>query len=544
LGSLKIQFNKIRDGIVPGLAVLFLAFFAWKHIRYAITATVQFDDAFIANVAKNLAEGHGYSASYYGLHPFHLEITTGPTVVLPAAALIRLLGNRYWVPTLAYTLIVAVALIELLAMLSRRFGRREFGTAAFLIAYGLFAFGAQEIGLLGELPAALLTAIAALLLTRGDEWREAAAGLLLGLAILAKTVAALALPTFVLAILTLPIFHARRRRATAIFLACMAAPIVMFELWKFAVVGSLSDWMTLMTAEVLDVVGPNAPLSGSATVVAALSSPRVLVDNSLRNLTPLLAWWGGTRNPLIAPIWFSGRLPALLAAAAIVLAFVVGLRSRRDDVDATASTAGLLLIGAGVTSFFWWLTLAPMGWPRHAMPGLIRALIGTAIVVAAAGPRNRRAAAVSAFLLVIALAPNAFELRDPANPISDLVDDIRGGPERTPRLRALLQAAEYLHNTVVADPSVQLVGCGWSHNPALEFLMPGSDHFRDCIRVRRHAFRNHRLILVRGEYFNQLKLPDIQRFQQWCEQKVLFRALSWVVSECPGPPPEPPWTVE
>lgn len=526
------------------MTVLLLVLFAWKHIRYTIVSTVQFDDAFIANVAKNLAEGHGYSASYYGLHPFHLEITTGPTVVLPAAALIRLLGNHYWVPTLAYTLIVAVALIELLAMLSRRLGAREFGTAAFLIAYGLFAFGAQEIGLLGELPAALLTAIAALLLTRGDEWREAAAGFLLGLAMLAKAVAALALPTFVVAILTLPIFHARRRRAAVVFLASMTAPIAAFELWKFAAVGSLGNWMALMAAEVLDVVGPNAPLSGSATVVAALSSPRVLVDNAMRNLTPLLAWWGGTRNPIIAPIWFGGRLPALLAAAAILLAFIVGVRSRRDDGDATASTAGLLLIGAGVTSFLWWLALAPMGWPRHAMPGLIRALTGTAIVIAAAGPRHRRAAAVSAFLLVIALAPNAFELRDPVNPISDMVDDIRHGPERTPRLRALLQTAEYLHNIEVADPSVQLVGCGWSHNPSLEFVMPGADHFRDCVLVRESALRGRRLILVRGEYFNQGRFPEIQRFQAWCEQHVLFRALSWVVSECPGAPPEPPWTVE
>jgi hypothetical protein len=44
-------------------------------------------------------------------------------------------------------------------------------------------------------------------------------------------------------------------------------------------------------------------------------------------------------------------------------------------------------------------------------------------------------------------------------------------------------------------------------------------------------------LLVRGEYFNQLQLWDIKRFQDWCEQRVLFRALPWVVSECDGLPP-------
>ena len=43
-----------------------------------------------------------------------------------------------------------------------------------------------------------------------------------------------------------------------------------------------------------------------------------------------------------------------------------------------------------------------------------------------------------------------------------------------------------------------------------------------------------RLILVRGEYFNQLHLTDIRQFQDWCEQRILFRATSWVVSCQPG----------
>lgn len=328
------------------------------------------------------------------------------------------------------------------------------------------------------------------------------------------------------------------------FLVAVGMPVALFEVWKLVMIGSLDSWTTLITRELLDVAGPDATLSGSATVFAAWSNPSLLIQNATRNLQPLLAWWGGTRTSMVAPIWYHGWAPALLATGGILTAFLSGVLSRNEESCQAEAGAGMILIAAGMTSFVWWLTLAPMGWPRHALPGLMRALTGCALVIGAAVPRRAKLPAVSAFLLILSLAPNAFELRNPINPFSDFWDDIRLGPEPTPRLTALLATADFLHRIEDTDPSARLVGCGWSHNPSLEYLMPGTDHFRDCIRVREHAVSGRRLILVRGEYFNQLNLPDIQRFQAWCENHVLFRALSWVVSECPGPPPEAPWTVE
>jgi hypothetical protein len=528
---------------VATIAAVAFAVFAWKHARYILTTTVQFDDAFIANVAKNLAEGHGYAASYYGLRPFDLEITTGPTVVFPAAAMMRVFGNQYWVPTASYTILIGALITQLLAMLRRRLPRGAFATVSALIGLCLVAFGAQEIGLLGELPAALLTAIAALVLTRQPDahWRTSASGLILGLAVLAKAVAALAVPAFAVALLTLPMFRARRMRTAVDFAIGVCLPIVVFEMWKLAIIGSIGGWVELVTNELLDVAGPNAPLSGSATVFSALSDPLAVVRNARHNLVPLLAWWGGTRNPALAPIWFGGWLPAVLFTIGVLGTLRAALDYARDPDSSPVTTSGLILIVAGVSSFFWWLFLAPMGWPRHAQPGLFRTLIGCSMVIGAGVPRNARLPAVSALAFVLALAPNVFDLRHPYSPIDDFVRDMSGGPPQTPRLRAARTTADFLHGIETADPGAQLVGCGWSHNPSLEYLMPGSDHFRDCLLIRATKLRGHRLILVRGEYFNQLNLPDIRQFQDWCEQHVVFRAVPWVVSECPGPPPAPPW---
>lgn len=57
------------------------------------------DDAYLANVGKNLAQGLGYSSSVqpwtasFALSVFDPFMGTGPTVILPASVMLRLAGN-------------------------------------------------------------------------------------------------------------------------------------------------------------------------------------------------------------------------------------------------------------------------------------------------------------------------------------------------------------------------------------------------------------------------------------------------------------------
>ncbi|MEI7489063.1 MAG: hypothetical protein WCJ72_16970, partial [Chryseobacterium sp.] len=76
------------------------------------------DDAFFAGVAKNLVLGNGYSGSIFNqLGNFHVGITVGPVVILPAALMIKIFGNDYWVPSLTSVILITICFIIILYQL-------------------------------------------------------------------------------------------------------------------------------------------------------------------------------------------------------------------------------------------------------------------------------------------------------------------------------------------------------------------------------------------------------------------------------------------
>src|SRR5689334_4859689 len=157
-------------------AILTLGVFGWFHICQIVTRSIYYDDAFIAGAAKNLAFGYGYTSSYPRLLPFDPEITTGPVVILPAALLIRLFGNQYWIPNLAITLCIWSTLGTLLLLLKQRVvGKPKFFMTVALIGMALLALATEEFGLLGEVPASLLVIISGTLLCDREKRRISSA---------------------------------------------------------------------------------------------------------------------------------------------------------------------------------------------------------------------------------------------------------------------------------------------------------------------------------------------------------------------------------
>ena len=146
-------------GWVGIVAVLLLGVLLQFHVRQIVTSSVLYDDAFIATAAKNLAMGAGYASSYHGIDRFDPEISTGPVIVMPTALLISLLGNQYWVPGLAITILIWTTLLLLMGRL-RPLGGAWHSLGIAVMAGGLIVFGTNEFGLLGELPAVFLTVLA------------------------------------------------------------------------------------------------------------------------------------------------------------------------------------------------------------------------------------------------------------------------------------------------------------------------------------------------------------------------------------------------
>jgi hypothetical protein len=480
------------------------------HVSQILTSSILFDDAFIANVAKNLAAGNGYSSSYYYIHPFDPEITTGPLVVVPAAILMLMFGNRYWVPNLGYAVCLWTLLIVVLTVLYRRMRVAEFAVATFLLALGLLVFSTQEFGLLGEIPAVLLVALGALAIAGAESsLAHSLAGVALSVAVTTKNITALAFPAFVIA-LTIWGRSAGRWRNVRWFLGGFALPLILEEAWKCAARGSIASWVQLKRAEVELLLGDQA-ISGATTLRSALERPWILVDTAVRNGGTLMADWGGGL--------------ALLAAAGATLA-AVWRRGTQADASRVISlrTAAFILFGAGALHLVWWILLSPTGWARHLLPAVIYWLIAMAILTALQLQRSAFLATITTVMLVVALIPQLWKVPAP-----------HFRAELSARTMALVATSDRVHR-LRAEHDVILLGCDWWHNPDVDYLLPAGANFRDCLKVAPGDVRDKTLVLVRSEFFNWERSERLQRFQDLCEQHVLFRKAPFVVSECPSLP--------
>ncbi|WP_091230728.1 glycosyltransferase family 87 protein [Microbacterium sp. 3J1] len=310
------------------------------------------DEAFNLTVPLNLLDGLGYTSdgalSGSTLTPFDPRISTGPSVLLPAAALIGIgldpvIGARL-VP-LMYWILLLVGLWVL--------GRRIAGRWAALLAIAVpLAFDTSALpspiqgpaDLLGEIPAAALLVWALVVLPR----RAWLAGLLVGLAVQAKLIALLALPAFAVALWALTPGSGRARITAAL----------------------RRSWLPLVLAGTPTLVVEVAALItlGPSGFIEHLRDIARFVRSGGQNEAPTtvfdkLSWFIDSWH---VPVW-AVLIAALVGAALIVTALV----RHRDTMDRDR-LALLLAASVGLVAFLgWWATAAhtPL-WVRHPSPGV------------------------------------------------------------------------------------------------------------------------------------------------------------------------------
>ncbi len=370
------------------------------------------DEAYNLTVPLNLLRGLGYSSDAIlnpnptqGIAPtpFDVRISTGPTVLLPVALVLKLAsmcGVEMWgaeaavvsriVPALFWVLLI-VGLFVLGKRVSGRWGALL--AAMMPLAFNVAASNSPIQGpadLLGEIPAAAMLVWALLVLPR----RPWLAGLFLGLAIQAKYIALLAAPALLVALIVLyarPILRLWRPLLAAI--GCTAIPTILMEGYAFIVLGPPGFAEHLeQTAEFLRTAGQEA---------------RTSIPDKLSTFAS--SWF--LPMPLI---WATLALAAiLLIAATLIAAFHPLLLERARSSLATSSRqlgnvalAGrnellALLLAAiiGACTFLaWWATArqTPL-WVRHPAPGIFAfvpicaAYLPLALTVVAKRHRKRNA---------------------------------------------------------------------------------------------------------------------------------------------------------
>lgn len=289
----------------------------WIVVQGVFFMRIWEDEAFNLTVPLNLVDGLGYTSDGAlggsELTPFDPRISTGPTVLLPIAALLGLGVD----PVIGGRLVILAYYAALLVGLGRvgwRIAGRWGGLVAVTVPLGwnTWASGSPiqtPVDILGEIPAAALL-VWALIVAERRPWLT---GLLIGVAMQTKILAGLAAPALALAVLLLSNGTWLRRVGRVVLCAALAViPNVLYELWKLVALGPHAYWANLRDYYWFFKTG------GEQVEAVSPFDKFALVANG---------WF--------SPVWLTA-IGFLVAAAAIV--FVIS--RRRDEPQGTSTNLG------------------------------------------------------------------------------------------------------------------------------------------------------------------------------------------------------------
>lgn len=217
------------------------------------------DDAYHAIIAKNLSGGLGYASTIqdssvsFQKKLFDPRIGVGPTIILPASLVIKIVGNTYWAPGLTIVLIWSTLLLAIGFLLNNfPIEKRNlliFVSSFFYFSLTILAYHFEHwYALFGEIPAALLIILATLISLKDKISRMSlfTTGFVFSLAFQTKQIALLSFVSFCLFLL----FHClflnnltikakfQKLLQWMIFLSFgFFTPIILIEIWKITALG-------------------------------------------------------------------------------------------------------------------------------------------------------------------------------------------------------------------------------------------------------------------------------------------------------------------
>jgi len=309
---MRLNTNRLAGGIaIVALALVALAAFSLSQQTY-----LNFDEAYNLNLASTLAQQNMYATRFdTGYRWFDPAVTTGPTVILPVALAMRLGGTSLHVVRAAlaalFTLYMAITFLAVASMYGR-LSVLVFG--AVLLSMPFFVW----LGLtaMGEAPAACL-AIGALACydraTRTPDsarrlWLAAASGLLLGLAVLAKDIAYLALVAFA-ASAVVEVLRSRPLRRAAYHLVPPLVALAMVGLWRLYQTMIMYAFVLQQVAEWQAAVSARSDLIWKVVIFDPFSHFSSAIRDACQTYGWILAGFGAAMLCLIAVRWALGTSP-------------------------------------------------------------------------------------------------------------------------------------------------------------------------------------------------------------------------------------------
>lgn len=455
------------------VTVAVLAWFAAAILLSARWTPLVFDAALHGIMARNVASGYGWAMSYPGRELF-LTISSGPTLIMPAALLTALLGNRIWVPALSAGLLHTALLCILLWRLRKLCHRPWQLPAAALGLAALFLYFETMWWtlLIGEISAWLLFLIACTVAvdpTVGSERRRYLyLGLLASLSLLARMIS---LPAFAgLALYLLwreghRLYQDRqyvreitlRIAAGLTGMALVALPFNIYHQLHFlgADTPSYIDYLRyrLDFYHNLPGVGTSS-LFQQADPIAALIKK---VQYNYQQMADVLGSYG------------IGTASLLCLLASIVLLRLWSVWRPQQPLDALIDT----LACATVLYALWYFVFQTSAFNRYALLPLLTLFCLLCLQIA------RHATLPGIILLLgclLLIAPPQQLLLSRQTLLFQPISWLDGRiPEHS---KELLQVRDYLRDTPLPYP---LANCGWMGSTReLEYLLPQPENFLNC----------------------------------------------------------------
>ncbi len=437
-------FKIITSALV--LAVMIL------QVYYNFHYPIWRDDAGFGELAKNMVNGEGYSATMFDkLYPFsYLIATAGPTIILPAAASIFLFGNTYWAIGLANIFLIWSLMVLIFIAADSVLEKKEKWLFCFfgLFFCFLFSSGDQKLYgietgdsialwhlLMGEVPASLCVILGAFLFSSSESKNKIiTGGLFLGMAVMAKTITcfAVAIITMVLGFRIVwdkKINIPKKIKLLAITVAAVIAPILLFEIAKILILG----WQGYNEFQI-----ENAAFYKQIGLVK---------NNAYQRLESLSVVFGlGYLYP-------------------IIVAFVVACFSTKRP--SIANSLGLALLACFALHLLWWINFSINGSYRHLVVGLFCFCAGLSLLLANIDYSKLFDSAITSFFIFFLVIGR----------MSMVHYNYNFDFEKTARLKEQLEILEAVKE--LEAQKVTLFSCG--SNFELEYLLPGSRHFKDCL---------------------------------------------------------------
>ena len=396
---------------------------ASRIVYWSATEQVSFDGAMNLEVARSFAEGHGYRRLYANRSGFSHEIQSRAPFIVPAAGVFAVFGVGIWQAQFTNLLYVA-AFVVFVFVLVRRWTSWRWAFLA--VAVCLWTPGIREIAMngYGEVPALVwwLAALVALSEANGraGHARLFVAGVLLGMAVLTKTVLAIGLIAILPAVFVVLASYRSRGKSmifgTAALLFGLLLPGTLYEIAHFFVIGDIHKWHAWVREE-MHAIHMQAGTEEGFRDTQGLGTKmlvhlRLLADNV------------GLPFALIPP-WLGGPL-----ALAVIT---------RRHFPQYARSALLALILFATIYFFWWLGFTPTekAWYRRVFNGVLVLEIVLVAMLAVLwrlrqdGTRSTRPAAMLAGAVLIVLQAFLIESNVDAEDETDFAsaESLRGDLE-------------------------------------------------------------------------------------------------------------------